>query len=359
MARMSIDDKLLRDPRVLRLARALGWSRRETVGALLDVFAVAYDRERDVLPSADIDIAAEREGFADLMFEVDLAEQVRGRVRIKGAKERIEYLVSKSNAGRIGGIKSGESRRKSAKQKTNDREARRNPPDPVPDLPPDPVPDQISDPPPARDPAVPDPVPHSAPPSVPAVSQPAPERGDIAGTQQPMQPRGEAPMLWRELELARTRAGKKLGLEILPLPVGDRGERDLADLFAAARSRGPDAVETLVRQVRHAIAMAASETIAGERDPEWFTGAVFSPNNFRRLVAKQPAKPAAPTPARPRRKPTLPPAVVVSEAERAEVAAIAAEARARLFGLGDGARAPPASARPSDEKQQPQRKAAT
>jgi uncharacterized phage protein (TIGR02220 family) len=145
MARMSIDDKFLRDPRVARLARALGWSRYEARGRLLDVFAVCYDLETDVLRAEDIDTAAEHPGLADEMFAVDLAVNVRGGLRIRGAGKRIEYLGAKREAGRLGGLKSGESRRLSAKHPRSNNEAPPNPPDPVPDLPPDPVPDPVPD----------------------------------------------------------------------------------------------------------------------------------------------------------------------------------------------------------------------
>jgi uncharacterized phage protein (TIGR02220 family) len=147
MARMSIDDKFLRDPRVHELALALGISRFDAMGRLLAVYAICYDLERDVLTTRAIDIAAEREGFADAVFEADLAVNVRGGMRIRGALERIEYLQTKSESGRIGGIKSGESRRNSSKQKREAEleanEARRNPPDPAPDPAPDPVPDPV------------------------------------------------------------------------------------------------------------------------------------------------------------------------------------------------------------------------
>lgn len=151
MARMSIDDKFPRDPRVIKLGRRVGWSRRETMGALIDVFQIVYDRERDTLPAEDIDIAAEREGFAEHMIECDLAERTRAGVRVKGAAERIDYLKNRAEAGRVGGLKSGESRRN--RSEANERskrstassgaEASRNPPDPVPDLPP--VPDGAPD----------------------------------------------------------------------------------------------------------------------------------------------------------------------------------------------------------------------
>lgn len=111
MARMSIDDKFPRDPRVIKLGRRCGWSRRETMGALIDVFQIVYDRERDTLPVEDIDIAAEFDGFAAHMIACDLAEQTRSGVRIRGAAERIGYLKHNADAGRIGGVKSGQSRR--------------------------------------------------------------------------------------------------------------------------------------------------------------------------------------------------------------------------------------------------------
>lgn len=112
MARMSIDDRALRDPRILRLARAVGWSRRETIGALLDVWAVCYDRQTPQLLPQDIDIAAEHDGFCAAMVEVELARPARGNrlVHVCGVKDRIQYLASKREAGRVGGLKSAESR---------------------------------------------------------------------------------------------------------------------------------------------------------------------------------------------------------------------------------------------------------
>jgi uncharacterized phage protein (TIGR02220 family) len=135
MARMSIDDMFLRDPRVLRLAKAFGWSKYEARGRLLEVFALVYDRvdsgSDDVVQVVDIDIAADCEGLATVMIEHDLAEQTRRGVRIRGAKERTNYLATRHDSGRAGGIKSGESRRNKAKQTTKvtfaENEGRVNP----------------------------------------------------------------------------------------------------------------------------------------------------------------------------------------------------------------------------------------
>lgn len=151
MARMSIDDMMLRDPRVLRLARAAGWSRFEVVGRLIHVYAVVYDRvdagSDDIVQGADIDMAGELEGLAALMIEHGLAEETRRGVRIRGAKERTNYLATRKTTGQLGGIKSGESRRNKAKQTTkvtfNETEGRANPtptPTSVPVVDPVPVP---------------------------------------------------------------------------------------------------------------------------------------------------------------------------------------------------------------------------
>ncbi len=115
MARMSIDDCVLRDPRVVRLARVCGWNRRETIGCLLDVWAVCYDRRDASLSKEDVDIAAESDGFAEHMIEVGLAAKVGRLVRISGVEERIRYLLGASKAGKSGGVKSGESRRNVSK----------------------------------------------------------------------------------------------------------------------------------------------------------------------------------------------------------------------------------------------------
>lgn len=167
MARMSIDDSFGRDARVRRLAKSCGWSRRETMGALFDIFALCYDRVSEFLPEADIITTAEADGmdcpgFVEKMIAVGLASRYRaGMIRIAGAEERIKYLRRQSALGRTGGLKSAESRRKTPKGKARvgqgygeaqasltlegqktDPQGPANPPDPVPDpaSDPDPVP---------------------------------------------------------------------------------------------------------------------------------------------------------------------------------------------------------------------------
>jgi hypothetical protein len=112
MARMSIDDMATRDPRILVLAKLAGMNRFEAVGRLLEVWSVCYDRVSPYLSEVMIDASAAIEGFAKHMLEAELAtRESDGRLRVHGVKQRIKYLEAKSEAGRRGGIKSGESRR--------------------------------------------------------------------------------------------------------------------------------------------------------------------------------------------------------------------------------------------------------
>lgn len=101
---MSVDDCALRDPRILRLARACGWSRRETVGALLDVWSICYDRGTYWLPRDDVDTAAERDGFAALLEQVGLAREEPEGLRIAGTTGRVEYTRRQEERGRKGGL---------------------------------------------------------------------------------------------------------------------------------------------------------------------------------------------------------------------------------------------------------------
>lgn len=137
MPRMSIDDEFRNDPRVLRLAKACGWNRRETMGCLFDIWARNYERASEFLPEPDIDAIAELDGFTRHLVACDLGRETKRGIRIAGAKDRIAYLKQKREAGSRGGIKSGESRRKSAKRPLRPASSKSNPL--VPDLVPDPA----------------------------------------------------------------------------------------------------------------------------------------------------------------------------------------------------------------------------
>src|SRR5678815_1571 len=130
MARLSIDDMVQRDPRITKLAAIVGWSKRETVGCLvLDIWPICYDQRSHTIVAELIDIASGHEGFSDAMVRAGLANWVRGnrKVRIKGAQGRIEYLEKSRIDGRVGGLKSGESRRNKSRVTGSNPEGLGNP----------------------------------------------------------------------------------------------------------------------------------------------------------------------------------------------------------------------------------------
>lgn len=91
--RINVEGSALRDPRMKRLARLTGGTLFETMGRLLYVWALAYDRVVVTVPTVDIDDVAELTGFADRMVEAGLAADAGdGLVRINGAERRIAYL---------------------------------------------------------------------------------------------------------------------------------------------------------------------------------------------------------------------------------------------------------------------------
>ena len=151
MARISTDDGFGRDPRLDRLAELCGWTRRETAGCLqLDIWPICYDRVTPNIPARDLDIAAARgavtpvahaRGFSGALVESGFARpstrkdttfewvrkdkaavslswkdpEWRDRIYVRGAAERIAYLIKSEESGRIGGQNSGTSRGNSSK----------------------------------------------------------------------------------------------------------------------------------------------------------------------------------------------------------------------------------------------------
>lgn len=177
MARMSIDDMIVRDTRIDRLAKLCGWSRRETRACLEDVWALCYDRVVPYLDAEDIEVTAARDavsppacadGFVAALRAVGLARDAtaadrhflrkdgtrvpwpdqnwRGRVYLSGASERVGYLLTKRTAGSEGGVRSGESRRSKAKQcfasASSETQARGNPSSSASSSAPDSVPEE-------------------------------------------------------------------------------------------------------------------------------------------------------------------------------------------------------------------------
>jgi hypothetical protein len=294
MARMSIDDMFLRDPRVLRLSITLGWTKYEARGRLLDVFALVYDRvdagADEVLDPVDIDIASDFPGLAEQLIAHDLAVRMRNGVRIKGATERTKYLATREESGRLGGIKSGETRRNKAKVKPKvetkvetkvtfeKNEGPSNPsvPDPrsyssvgVPDLPPDPQP-------------TPD--------------RTEPDRPELPGKIPSLDAEQNARYqlvteIWNRLAAVRTDLAAELGETTRPLAPFDRGKAELA-----ARIREIGNLERARADCEHVLAVRVDEARA-KRELKWLTGAIFGVDSMRAALgsSRQEAKRAKPS----------------------------------------------------------------
>lgn len=107
--------------------------------------------------------------------------------------------------------------------------------------------------------------------AIPPTTVPAPSPGPVPSLDS----------IWSELEIERQRVAIALSISVQPLLAHDPGRADLASLLAEAARSG--ARHVAVGQARHAIAAAGAEAVAS-RDTKWLTGAIFTPNNLRRLV---------------------------------------------------------------------------
>jgi hypothetical protein len=118
MARVNLDGKVWKDPRVKRLAKRRSWSLRETIGTLAAVWDVAYDNKTPVMPRVDVDTAADTDGFAADMIAEDLATPIGDDlldVRLRGVQERIQYLLHQAELGSVGGKKRASNAERDAK----------------------------------------------------------------------------------------------------------------------------------------------------------------------------------------------------------------------------------------------------
>lgn len=90
---MNVDDKAYADQRFTRLGARLKINRHEALGRCLPVWNFAYQQRSEFLPADDIDAIADLRGFARAMIAAELAESKRGKLRLRGVRERIEFLL--------------------------------------------------------------------------------------------------------------------------------------------------------------------------------------------------------------------------------------------------------------------------
>lgn len=95
--RVNVDDKALADPRFARLAARVKMNRHEALGRCLPVWNFAYQQRSEIMAIADVDALADCEGFAKALVAAKLADPKRDKVRLRGVRERIGFLLSQDD----------------------------------------------------------------------------------------------------------------------------------------------------------------------------------------------------------------------------------------------------------------------
>lgn len=109
MARINIEDSLYKDGRFMKLCLKLQ-SVETALGALIRVWTIAQDcylQDDRKIPRSTWD----KQDLNDEVINCGLAVEENGRIEIVGADEQFSWLVQKIEAGKKGGVKSGEAKR--------------------------------------------------------------------------------------------------------------------------------------------------------------------------------------------------------------------------------------------------------
>lgn len=110
MARINIDDNIHSDPRFITLIGIHG-DYYKAFGLLISAWKMAQKYFKENKPSGLIPFDAwEDAPFASIII-AKLAEKREDGIYVKGSKDQFAWLIQKSEAGKSGGIKSGEARR--------------------------------------------------------------------------------------------------------------------------------------------------------------------------------------------------------------------------------------------------------
>lgn len=103
MARVSLDGKVWKDPRVKRLAKRQSMTVREVVGTLAAVWDVAYDNKSPEMPRVDVDTAADVDGFATDMVIEQLADELGDGCVMREPYQNAEIRRARTMAQLTGG----------------------------------------------------------------------------------------------------------------------------------------------------------------------------------------------------------------------------------------------------------------
>lgn len=134
MARISVEQKALTDPRYAVLGRLLGTSRREALGYMIEVWNECQERETYYLSDTILDGIFGRETSGHLLGESELARRTETKGwYICGTKGRVEWLKKRRQEGKKGGKLGGRPRKPLGKPLGVDgKQQRETPPAPAP-----------------------------------------------------------------------------------------------------------------------------------------------------------------------------------------------------------------------------------
>lgn len=143
MARVNVEQKAFTDPRFARLGRAIHSAssasctittidaHRLGLGHMAAIWNDCQERETKTLAPHDIDIIIGVENASNFLLEAELGSPVKGgRIRIKGTKDRIDWLANARKEGRDNGGKGGRPPKPSGD--THGGSAEKTPPAPAP-----------------------------------------------------------------------------------------------------------------------------------------------------------------------------------------------------------------------------------
>ena len=93
LVRVNVDSAIFGDGRLKKLAKVLGVPWTQALGCLVAAWHHSYQARSAVVLAEDIDLMADVDGLAAAMVQSGLAAIVgKGKVRISGVTERIEWL---------------------------------------------------------------------------------------------------------------------------------------------------------------------------------------------------------------------------------------------------------------------------
>ena len=347
--RINVDDVAFMDRRFKLLGGRLGMTWQEALGRCLPVWALAYARRSAVLPAADVDALAERQGFADAMRDVDLAaDDDTGGLYLRGVADRIDFLlIQDAKRAKARQAKLGEHGVSSPRGPS--RGTRAVPVDPpggvsrgnvpgqgpyslAPDLAPDLEDQDLSLPREAPAPAAAPP----PPPPPPPVAEPHPAPRSSWHDRK----------RWWDAMLAADARIREAGIDpldpTLPAAPAGENEKNLAVCARQLAEAGFDPAAVDARML-HIVSVAEAEAVRDQRRLYFKPALIWDPKRANRAAdtslaeARRPRltkpgdRPAAATPAR---KPDpSPPIVTISPEERAAAQAVLDQARAELFGV--------------------------